>query len=138
MGDSDPHILVVDDDAATVEAIQKLLVGAGYRVTVARGGAAAYRAFCSDPPDLLVTDLNMAGGDGYVLIGRVRQQSSIPIVVTTGCNTAYARDRVERDFTGVRFLTKPFVRQRFLDLLDQLLHGDDADTPRVARAQLVG
>lgn len=133
------HILVAEDDAATLEAIQKLLVSAGYRVTVARGGAAAYRSFTDDQPDLVVTDLNMAGGDGYVLIQRVREEAPTPVIVITGANTAYARQRIEREFTGVSFLTKPFVRQRFLDLIDKRLHGGGpAGGPRSARAELVG
>jgi CheY-like chemotaxis protein len=131
------HILVAEDDATTLDAIQKLLVGVGYRVTVARGGAAAFRAYTADHPDLLVTDLNMAGGDGYTLIERVRGLAATPVIVITGANTAYARQRVEADFQGVSFLTKPFVRQRFLDLIDRLLHGDDA-CPRSARGELVG
>lgn len=131
------HILIADDNAETSEALRDLLAIAGHRCTIARGGASAYRSFINDPPDLVVTDLNMAGGDGYVLMHRIRQHGKTPILVITGCNTAYARERIDRDFHGVVVLTKPFARPRFLDAVERLLDGGGAPDDPLSK-QLVG
>lgn len=119
-----PHLLIVEDNQQTAEALRDAAVDAGYRCTLARGGAAGFRAFCDDPPDLVATDLNMAGGDGYVLIQRIRQRGRVPVLVMTGFNTAYAKARLEREFAGsISMLTKPFMRSVFLDEVGRLLKG---------------
>ncbi len=113
-------ILLAEDNPTTVEVVVKLLTTAGYRCIQARGGAAAYRTFCEQQPNVVVTDLNMAGGDGYVLIDRIREISSVPVLVITGTNASYARQRVE-EFDGVSILPKPFEKDELLAAIQRLL-----------------
>ena len=81
-------------------------------VTVAAGSAAeALDLLRRDPPDVLVSDIGMPGEDGYSLIRRVRQLStvdggSVPAVALT----AYARseDRMKALLAGYQMhLSKP-------------------------------
>ncbi|WP_221931073.1 ATP-binding protein [Telmatospirillum sp. J64-1] len=79
------HLLLVEDEPAALAAMAAFFENAGYRVSTARGGNEAWRSFQADPPDLIVTDIRMAEGDGETLIERVRDfDPFLPIVVVTG------------------------------------------------------
>jgi CheY-like chemotaxis protein len=69
---SEIHVLLVDDDADTLEALRHLLEQAGARVSTASSASDAFRALGSEPPDVLVSDIGMPGEDGISLIRRVR------------------------------------------------------------------
>ena len=59
------HILVVEDERPTLTLLEKILTGAGYRVTGVLDGIAALKAARADPPDLVLLDLIIPGVDGY-------------------------------------------------------------------------
>ena len=67
------HVMLADDHPVVRSGYQRLLEQAGDIRVVheAANGEAAYAAFVSDPPDVLVTDLSMPGGGGVTLIRRV-------------------------------------------------------------------
>lgn len=67
-------ILVVDDDAVFRAAVNRMLCGAGYRVSEAKDGAGAQKILLSERPDILVTDIIMPDGDGIELITAVKSR----------------------------------------------------------------
>jgi PAS domain S-box-containing protein len=69
---SDLHVLVVDDDADTLDAVRHLLELAGARVSTASSASEAFDALTGEPPDVLLSDIGMPGEDGISLIRRVR------------------------------------------------------------------
>jgi len=89
--------LVVDDDADSRELIRRLLTEAGATVMTA-GGAAEAMEIMEDAerrPDILLSDIGMAGEDGYSLIRRVRglaEGAEIPAIAIT----AFARSEDRR------------------------------------------
>ena len=58
------HILIVDDEPDIRDVLAQALEVKGYRVTSAGAGHEALRLIKSDPPDLLVSDLQMEDADG--------------------------------------------------------------------------
>lgn len=66
------HVLVVDDERASREAIAAILRSGGIEVTVASGGEEALRLLESRKPELIVADVRMPGMSGYELCRRVR------------------------------------------------------------------
>jgi len=79
-----PHVLVADDEPLAVAEIAAYLSGHGYRVSTVTGGNAALAAHLLDRADVVVTDLNMAEGDGVTLIARLkREQPSPPVIALT-------------------------------------------------------
>jgi CheY-like chemotaxis protein len=66
------HVLVVDDDDDTRDAVRHLLEQAGARVSTAASASAAFQALSGEPPDVLLSDIGMPGEDGISLIQRVR------------------------------------------------------------------
>jgi PAS domain S-box-containing protein len=91
------RVLVVDDDEDARGVLSAVLGSYGAEVTTATNAAQALEILAADSPNVLVSDINMPGMDGYELIRRVRAMErerggKIPAVALT----AYARaeDRV--------------------------------------------
>jgi PAS domain S-box-containing protein len=87
-------VMVVEDDAATRELIQRLLEQIGIQVVGAENGRAALERLAGSQPGLILLDLMMPEMDGFQFVDHVRQHEAwraIPIVVVT------AKDLTEED-----------------------------------------
>jgi CheY-like chemotaxis protein len=78
------RILIVDDDRDARELIGEVLAEAGYLVEVAADGFEAMAKLPRALPDLVLTDLRMPGMHGVDLAQRIRRESDVPVVLTTG------------------------------------------------------
>ena len=67
-----PLILVVDDDIALAEMLAEALGDRGYRVAIASSAAEALEAVGRGAPDLVLTDVHMAGMTGVELCARLK------------------------------------------------------------------
>jgi two-component system, OmpR family, alkaline phosphatase synthesis response regulator PhoP len=100
-------IMVVDDDAKTVELVKLYLERDGHRVLTAYDGEEALRVFHDNHPNLVVLDVMLPGINGVEICRRLRAESDVPIVMLT------ARTRDEDKLTGLDtgaddYVTKPF------------------------------
>ncbi|PLC04125.1 hypothetical protein CY658_19055 [Variovorax sp. RO1] len=109
------HILVVDDHPANRELVKMQLEALGYTSDQASGGLQALDLFATRRHDLIITDINMPGMDGYTLARALRAQGSrVPIVALTADVAVRERERCES--AGIdTALIKPIL----LDTLDQ-------------------
>lgn len=108
-GDRDPQrILIVDDEPAVREALQRSLAFEGYETEVAVDGADALEKATVCKPDLIVLDIQMPRMDGMTAARRIRGAGdTTPILMLT------ARDTVGDRVTGLDagaddYLVKPF------------------------------
>ena len=100
-------ILVVDDDAKTVELVRLYLNRDGYRVLTAYDGAEALRLARESHPDLIVLDLMLPGIDGLEICRTLRDESDVPIIMLTAMTTD--QDRLTGlDLGADDYVTKPF------------------------------
>lgn len=76
-----PKILVCDDDKQIVDAIEIYLTGEGFDVIKAYDGYEALDLLEVNEVDLMVVDVMMPGLDGIRTILKVREDSSIPIII---------------------------------------------------------
>ena len=101
------RILVVDDDAKTVELVKLYLSKDGYKVLTAYDGIEALRLARESRPDLVVLDLMLPGLDGLQVCRTLREESDVPIIMLTA-KTA-ERDRLAGlDMGADDYVTKPF------------------------------
>ena len=80
-------VLVVDDDAKTVELVKLYLNRDGYRVMTAYDGTEALRLAREGRPDLIVLDLMLPGIDGLEVCRVLRDESDVPIIMLTARTT---------------------------------------------------
>jgi len=81
--DSHPHILVVDDDREIRDLLGRFLERHALRVTTARDGREARRAWMNAHFQLVVLDLMLPGESGLDLARWLRSQGNVPIVMLT-------------------------------------------------------
>ncbi|HJP22641.1 MAG TPA: response regulator transcription factor [Alphaproteobacteria bacterium] len=101
------HILIVEDDEQIQQFVALHLTNEGYRVSTALTGERMFDILTTDAADLIILDLNLPDADGLNLAQRIRQTSSVPIIV------ASARKRVDDRLKALKlgaddYLTKPF------------------------------
>src|SRR5205807_817483 len=78
------RILVAEDSSTQALQIQLLLEEAGFVVETAANGQEALQAIRRDPPDLVLTDLDMPGMNGLELVETLRREhSSLPVILIT-------------------------------------------------------
>ena len=101
------RILVVDDDAKTVELVKLYLNRDGYKVLVAYNGTEALRLAREVRPDLVVLDLMLPGMDGLEVCSALRAESDVPIIMLTAKTSE--QDRLSGlDLGADDYVTKPF------------------------------
>ena len=103
-----PRVLVVDDQAANVQALYHVL-SADYQVFVATGGVQAERLVREKAPDLVLLDVVMPDLDGYQVCAHLKadpETRDIPVIFVTGKDDEDAETRA-LDIGAVDFIAKP-------------------------------
>lgn len=104
------RLLVIDDDFGVVDVLRRGLDGTGYEITTASSGEEGLELFPQVKPDLVITDVNMRGIDGFEVTRRiktaVRGDAFLPVIIFT------ARDGSIERLNGFAagcddFLSKP-------------------------------
>jgi putative two-component system response regulator len=107
-----PIVLVVDDGAANRELIDAYLAGIECEVRLAANGKAALELIETEPPDLVLLDVQMPGMDGYEVCRRIKAMPRgrlIPVVMITALNQI--DDRITALEAGADdFMSKPVER----------------------------
>ncbi len=100
-------VLVVDDDAKTVELVRLYLAREGYQVLTAYDGAQALRLAHEGYPDLIILDLMLPDIDGLDVCRTLRRESDVPIIMLTARTTD--QDKLTGlDLGADDYVIKPF------------------------------
>ncbi|HEX6704198.1 MAG TPA: response regulator [Albitalea sp.] len=108
-----PHVLALDDDPSIRELIADYLTENELRVTTVANGRALADVMARETVDMVILDLRLPGEDGMQIARRLREESSIPILMLTG--RVEEADRVMGLELGADdYLTKPFSPRELL------------------------
>jgi two-component system OmpR family response regulator len=108
-----PHVLALDDDPDIRKVLVQYLSEQDLRITAVASGREMLHVIENEPVDLLMIDLRLAGEDGLTLARRVRDSSSIPILILSG--KADEADRVMGlELAADDYVTKPFSMRELL------------------------
>ena len=80
---SKPAVLVIDDERRYRELLDMNLTRRGYRVLLASDGLSGLNLLELEAPDLVVLDVMLPDMDGYEVCRRIREYSSVPIIMLT-------------------------------------------------------
>jgi two-component system, NtrC family, response regulator GlrR len=121
MPNSKGYLLLVDDDPDLLKLLALRLKATGYRVATAESGERALALLAAERPDLVVTDLRMAGMDGMQLFREIEaSHGGIPVIILTAHGTI--PEAVTATRQGVfGYLTKPYDPNELLKQIEQAL-----------------
>ena len=115
-----PTVLVVDDERRYRDLIEMNLVRRGYAVSCAADGLSALNAVEAEDPDLMILDLMLPDIDGYEVCRRVREYSTVPIIMLTA--KAEQAHKVRGLQVGADdYVTKPFGADELLARIEAVL-----------------
>ena len=115
-------ILVVDDDQSLRELLRLHLSSAGYEVNTAADGIEAGYAVLKNPPDLIITDVNMPHMDGYQFVEALKSDKTlpkIPVIFLTSMDDVSRG----RELGAVGYITKPVRADKLLAVVAEHLPG---------------
>ena len=119
-----PLIAIVDDEESVRRAFGRLMVSAGFRVTVFSCGTAFLASLLTDRPSCVVLDLHMPGLSGFDLQLQLRDSPQPPpVVIITGHDTPEAQKRALAA-GAVAYLRKPVDDQVLLDAVARAIASD--------------
>jgi signal transduction histidine kinase len=109
-GPARPSILVVDDTPANLALLASVLKEKGYRVRPVTSGALALKAARSEPPDLVLLDINMPVMNGFEVCAELKRDErlrDIPVIFLSALTETL--DKIKAFACGgVDYVTKPF------------------------------
>ena len=120
-------ILVVEDNEQNLKLLRDVLEYTGYDVRTARTAEDGIALAVSEPPDLVLMDLQLPGIDGMEALRRLRESprtADIPVVAVTAQAMKQDRERaLDAGFNG--YLEKPISVRAFPDQVRRFLSGEE-------------
>lgn len=127
-------VLLVDDDNIILLHTGVRLKSMGYTVFTAKDAINAVAAVRKNEPDVVVLDISLPAGDGFVVAERLQNLSgsaATPIIFITASDNPALRERAMK-LGAVGFLKKPFDATSLADAIEMALSPGDNWQPAVA------
>jgi two-component system response regulator RegX3 len=142
---SRPTVLVVEDEASFVDALQIGLTREGFHVEIATDGIEALERFAEVDPDLVLLDVMLPRASGIDVCRQLRKTSKVPIIMVTA-KSSEIDTVVGLEVGADDYVTKPYrIRELVARIRAQLrrtsmesTNGDVADAPDTDTAIRVG
>jgi two-component system response regulator HydG len=116
-----PTLLVVDDDPAVRQSLERTLTREGYTVVQAPDGQSGLDRLRAGGIDLVLSDLKMPGLSGLDLLREVKSVAGdVDVIMLTAFGTVEEAVQAMKD-GAVDFLTKPFQRAQLIRVIRKAL-----------------
>jgi len=126
-----PKILIVDDDPDLRQALRLRLRANHYETVHAVDGYSAIAQAYKERPNLIILDLGLPAGDGFVVLDRLQADdklSDIPVLVLTARDPQSSEQRA-LDAGASAFFQKPADNAELLDVVRATLRHNKTGTP---------
>ncbi|HEX4741137.1 MAG TPA: response regulator transcription factor [Caulobacteraceae bacterium] len=120
------NITLVDDDENIVASVSLALESHGHAVKAYYDGATGLAALETEPPDLAILDVKMPRLDGMEVLRRLRQTSSVPVIILT------SKDDEIDEILGFNlgaddYIRKPFSQRLLIERVKAVLRRANPD-----------
>ena len=125
-------VLLVDDDHTFLLIMGVGLKSMGYTVCTAKDAVNAISAARKNNPDLVVLDVSLPAGDGFLVAERLQNligSSTTPIIFVTASEKAALRERAMK-LGAAAFLQKPFDATTLANAIESALSPGDSRRPQ--------
>jgi signal transduction histidine kinase/DNA-binding response OmpR family regulator len=122
-----PLVLVIDDDAAARDLLERHLTKDGYRVRLAADGQSGLALARELKPDVIALDVMMPGMDGWAVLAELRKDPELhamPVIMASMLDNREMGLALSAD----EYLTKPLDRARLQAALRRLVHSRQSRT----------
>lgn len=120
------RLLLIEDDVRLCRLVREYLEGMGYSVSMEHNGVSGLSRALEGSFDAIILDLMLPGMDGLEVLRRLRQQSTIPVLMLTG--RAEEADRIVGLELGADdYLPKTFSTRELLARLRAVLRRGQAE-----------
>ena len=134
------QVLVVDDDSVQLEVIKEMLERNGVFCVTCKNVKEVVQALRKHDFDLILTDVQMPGNDGFNLLKLIRNSQignskTVPVMVMTARG-----DKDTSSFTEAGFfdcIYKPFSAQELLSLLSSVIYQENEESNEVSFDMLI-
>jgi two-component system chemotaxis response regulator CheY len=126
-------ILLVDDNNTVLLTLGVRLKGMGYIVYTAKDAISAVSAVRKSAPDVVVLDISLPAGDGFVVAERLQNltgSAATPIIFITASDNPTHRERAKK-LGAVGFLQKPFDATALADAIESAMSPGDNWQPSI-------
>jgi CheY-like chemotaxis protein len=116
-------VLLIDDDNIFLLTIGVRLKSMGYTVCTAKDAASAVSVVRKTNPDVIVLDVSLPAGDGFLVAGRLQNlivSAATPIIFITASEKPGLRERAMK-LGAVAFLAKPFDATTLADAIESAM-----------------
>ena len=117
-------VLLIEDDQKITLAIGIRLKAMGYDVATAADAVTAVAQARKSNPDVVLIDINLPGGDGFLVAERLQtllSTSATPIIFITASKQSGLKERA-KELGAVAFLEKPFDATQLADAIEMSLY----------------
>jgi two-component system cell cycle response regulator len=125
-------VLLIDDDNVFLLTIGVRLKSMGYTVYAAKDAVNAISAVRKNNPDVVVLDVSLPAGDGFMVADRLRNlisTAATPIIFVTASEKPGLRERAMK-LGAAAFLNKPFDATTLADAIESALSPGDNWQPQ--------
>jgi len=113
------HILVLDDEPAMLENVERMLESEGHRCITLSDALRFREVAARENPDVVITDLRMPGADGMtILAASLADDAARPVIIITAFGTVASAVSAVRE-GAFDYLTKPFTADQLLVAVDR-------------------
>ncbi len=124
-------ILIVEDEVVQLTALARRLKSAGFEVVAARDGLTAISTARKEQPDLIVLDLGIPAGDGFVVLQRLSMlinTGTIPVIVLSSRTPIGNRDAALKA-GAIAYIHKPVDVPVLLKVINDALGLSPSEAP---------
>lgn len=129
-----PKILIVDDDATMRLVLRARLYAKNYETIFAGDSYQAVSAARKEQPDLVILDIGLPGGDGFIVMERLKAivaLACVPVIIVSAEDPQEA-EKWALEAGAKAFLQKPVDAEQLVATIEKTLRESGEPTPKPA------